>query len=204
MQEVRADPREPTCTSFFVPLLRRPRARGVRPLTPDVAFFSQRRPPEVWRPSPGLVFRPGSFFDGPGAGRRPPGGGRGGRGSMGAAVSVDAAVHAAGAGRRGGYRRAEGAGSRKRGMGGGAARNEGSKQGAREQGAGEQVNRGMEKTRHGMDMGYKNPMRIMGGRRRSMRRIWKGGMEGRSSTIKRRREATITSQHGHTSPLLSP
>ena len=39
----------------------------------DEHFFSQRRPPEVWRPFLGPVFHPGSFFDGPGAGRRPRG-----------------------------------------------------------------------------------------------------------------------------------
>ena len=40
-------------------------------LTPDVAIFLQRRHPEVWTLSPGPVFHPESFFDGPGAGKRP-------------------------------------------------------------------------------------------------------------------------------------
>ena len=40
--------------------------------TPDVVIFSQRWPPGVRRPSPGPVFHPESFFDGPGAGRGPP------------------------------------------------------------------------------------------------------------------------------------
>ena len=43
------------------------------PLTPDVAIFSQRRPPGVWRPSPGPVSRPWAVFlpaPGPGDGPR--------------------------------------------------------------------------------------------------------------------------------------
>ena len=47
------------------------RAPPLHPLTPDVAIFLQRRHPEVWTLSPGPVFHPGSFFDGPGAGKRP-------------------------------------------------------------------------------------------------------------------------------------
>ena len=42
-------------------------------LTPDVAIFSQRGSPDVSTTSLEPVFRPGSFFDGPGAGKRPPG-----------------------------------------------------------------------------------------------------------------------------------
>lgn len=40
--------------------------------TPDVVIFSQRRSLEVWTPSPELFFRPGPFFDPPGARRGPP------------------------------------------------------------------------------------------------------------------------------------
>ena len=39
----------------------------VGPQTSDVVIFSQRRPPEVRRPSLGSAFHPESFFDGPGA-----------------------------------------------------------------------------------------------------------------------------------------
>ena len=42
------------------------------PLIPDVAFVSQRGPPDVPTTSPEPVFRPESLSDGPGAGRRPP------------------------------------------------------------------------------------------------------------------------------------
>ena len=40
-------------------------------LTPDVASFAQLGPPDVSTTSLGAVFRPGLFFDGPAAGRRP-------------------------------------------------------------------------------------------------------------------------------------
>eukprot|EP00959_Pyramimonas_sp_CCMP1952_P086401 1807003-Pyramimonas_sp.AAC.1 len=39
--------------------------------TPDVVIFSQRRPLEVWTPSPGPVSHPESLFDRPEARREP-------------------------------------------------------------------------------------------------------------------------------------
>ena len=44
-----------------------PPAAMQRPLTPGVASFPRRRPPDVWTHSPGPVFHPESFFGGPGA-----------------------------------------------------------------------------------------------------------------------------------------
>ena len=41
--------------------------RAGRPRPPTSRFFSQRRPPEVRRPSPRLALHPGPIFDGPGA-----------------------------------------------------------------------------------------------------------------------------------------